>query len=208
MRELVATALCRDGYDVSEVPDGGRLLTRIAGTYLTGPAELAYDLVISDIRMPVCDGLKMLEGLRKAEWSTPVILMTAFGDASTHSRAEALGAALFDKPFDIDDLRTAVLNLVPIAYPSRRQARRIAFDREDEEHGREVTLTVVASFATPAEAFLAKERLGGAGVEALVAGETTAGVISSLAMGGVALYVVDADAERAREILGTAARDS
>jgi len=134
MRELVATALCRDGYDVSEVPDGGRLLTRIAGTYLTGTADLAYDLVISDIRMPVCDGLKMLEGLRKAEWSLPVILMTAFGDASTHSRAEALGAALFDKPFDIDDLRTAVLNLVPIAYPSGRQARRIACDREDEEH--------------------------------------------------------------------------
>jgi len=156
MRAFVATPLRKDGYDVREIPDGGRLLTRIAGTYLTGTADLAYDLVISDIRMPVCNGLQILEGLRKAEWSTPVILMTAFGDASMHSRTEALGAILFDKPFDLDDLRAVVLNLVPLACPSKRE--RHIEDDENEEHGRESTLTVVASFAAPVEALLAKYR--------------------------------------------------
>jgi hypothetical protein len=39
--------------------------------------------------------------------------MTAFGDASTRARAEHLGAVLFDKPFAVDDLRTAVKNILP-----------------------------------------------------------------------------------------------
>jgi DNA-binding response OmpR family regulator len=62
--------------------------------------------------MPIASGLSVLESLRKANWRTPVILMTAFGDDATRARAEALGAVLFDKPFDVDDLRTIALNLV------------------------------------------------------------------------------------------------
>ena len=38
--------------------------------------------------------------------------MTAFGDDKTRSRALDLGAILFAKPFDVDDLRTAVLHLI------------------------------------------------------------------------------------------------
>ncbi len=39
--------------------------------------------------------------------------MTAFGDEATRKQAESLKAVLFDKPFDIDDLRTAVANMLP-----------------------------------------------------------------------------------------------
>jgi len=56
--------------------------------------------------------MSVLEGLRDAQWTMPVILMTAFGDAETRARVESRDAVLFDKPFDVDDLRTAVLNLV------------------------------------------------------------------------------------------------
>jgi DNA-binding NtrC family response regulator len=63
------------------------------------------DLVISDIRMPGLSGLEILEGLSKREDFPPFVLITAFGDAATHAAAEQNGAlALFDKPFDIDDL--------------------------------------------------------------------------------------------------------
>ena len=62
---------------------------------------------------------------RKANWQTPVILMTAFGDDSTRRRAEALGAILFDKPFDVDDLRTIALNLItPKSHDPQRSSRR------------------------------------------------------------------------------------
>jgi DNA-binding response OmpR family regulator len=76
--------------------------------------EADVDLIISDIRMPICSGLQILQALRDARWSVPVILMTAFGDEGTRDRAEGLGAIFFDKPFAIDDLRTAVRNLVPL----------------------------------------------------------------------------------------------
>ena len=38
-----------------------------------------------------------------------------FGDLSVHTEAHRLGAMMFDKPFDMDDLRTAVLTLMPRA---------------------------------------------------------------------------------------------
>ena len=111
MRRLVVEALRGDGYEVHEAADGGRLLVQVTAQYHHANAEV--DLIISDIRMPICTGLQILEGLRDAHWTVPVILMTAFGDDATRARAEALGAILFDKPFAMDDLRTAVLNLVP-----------------------------------------------------------------------------------------------
>lgn len=111
MRRLVVEALRADGYEVHEATDGGRLLVNVMTQYAGGDADL--DLIVSDIRMPVCTGLDIVEQLRKTRWNVPVILMTAFGDAGTRARAEALGAVLFDKPFAIDDLRTAVWNMLP-----------------------------------------------------------------------------------------------
>src|SRR4051812_1911267 len=66
MRELVADALSRDGFEVVAVPDGGRLLVTIGRAYASGRAYEDYDLIVSDIRMPICDGIRILEELRKA----------------------------------------------------------------------------------------------------------------------------------------------
>ena len=113
MRSVLAEVLRKDGYLVQEAEDGGRLLVRVTARYLH--PEVDVDLIISDIRMPVCTGLQILSGLRDTHWRVPVILMTAFGDDQTRAHAELLGAVLFDKPFPIDDLRTAVRNLVPLS---------------------------------------------------------------------------------------------
>ena len=104
MRDLIASSLRKDGYDVTLAKDGGELLARLAFQ--------SFDVVISDIRMPVCSGTHVLDGLRDASWTTPVILMTAFGDEETRAHVESRDAVFFDKPFDLDDLRTAVMNLV------------------------------------------------------------------------------------------------
>jgi DNA-binding response OmpR family regulator len=104
MRDMIATSLEKDGYEVTLAKDGGELLARLAFQ--------EFDVVISDIRMPVCNGMTILEGLRDARWTVPVILMTAFGDAETRARVESKDAVLFDKPFDVDDLRTAIMHLV------------------------------------------------------------------------------------------------
>jgi DNA-binding response OmpR family regulator len=124
LRAMIAAALRGDGYDVDEVHDGGRLLVRLADAHRTGDdPRAAYDVIVSDVRMPVCSGIQILEGLRRAHWPTPVLLMTAFGDPSTRQKVESLGAVLMDKPFDVDDLRTAVLHLVRHRAATGRSSR-------------------------------------------------------------------------------------
>jgi CheY-like chemotaxis protein len=113
MRGIVADALRDDGYDVVELADGGRLLVDIAARMKAEDAAESVDLIVSDIRMPICTGLQILEVLRRSHWRTPVILMTAFGDDATRRLAESFMAVLLDKPFDLEDLRSAVAHLLP-----------------------------------------------------------------------------------------------
>ena len=113
LRTLLVEALEVEGYEVVPAADGFDLLDRIGDTWL---AEDGFDLVLSDIRMPGCTGLKALEALRERDWSTPIVFMTAFGSIKTHGEAQGLGATIVDKPFDLDDLIDLVRAIVP---PSR-----------------------------------------------------------------------------------------
>jgi DNA-binding response OmpR family regulator len=116
LRGLIADELRDDGYDVTEVPDGGRMLVRIAQEYAQAdePRD-AFDLIISDVYMPVCTGTQIVEGLRRAHWHTPVILMTARVTRSTRAVAESLGAILIAKPFDVQELKAAIGRLLHTA---------------------------------------------------------------------------------------------
>ena len=117
MRRLLARVLRHAGVDLVEAASGDEALDRIADQLLEHDVAkdlAAFDLVIADIRMPGCTGLDLLACLRHFDWNTPVILITAFGNAETHAQAKRLGAfAVFDKPFDLADLATAVLNAGP-----------------------------------------------------------------------------------------------
>ena len=122
MRRLLVQALQKDGYKVCECSTGLRLLDKL-GNRLVEPEKLKcepteYDLIISDIRMPGVTGLSVLEGMRLFEGFPPMILITAFGDEETHTRANELGAAaVFDKPFEIEDLLDKVHEvLAPVSH--------------------------------------------------------------------------------------------
>ena len=112
MRRLVCDTLRKDGHEVVEEPDGGRLLVRVASLYHPTETIEPVDLIVSDIRMPVCTGLDILKGMRDAHWATPVVLMTAFADDEVKRRASALGATLFNKPFQMSELRETVKALL------------------------------------------------------------------------------------------------
>jgi two-component system response regulator (stage 0 sporulation protein F) len=113
MRALLAQSLRDRGYDVSESHDGMDVLARLASDE---PEE--FDLIVSDIRMPGVTGLEFLEGLHDREGFPPTILITGFGDAAVHAEAARLGAvAVFDKPFEIDDLLAAVRKVLSVPRP-------------------------------------------------------------------------------------------
>lgn len=112
MRTLVARGLRLDGYQVVEASNGAELFGLLEGHLGRTARTSGFDLVVSDIRMPSWSGLEILAHLRAVDPHTPVILMTAFASHETRRVVEAFHAVLFDKPFELDDLRTAVLNLL------------------------------------------------------------------------------------------------
>jgi len=79
-----------------------------------------YDLVISDIKMPNCDGYQIFSAIKDSRPQCPVIFMTGFGYDPSHSiiraRQEGLAAVLY-KPFKVDqllsDVRGALSNSDP-----------------------------------------------------------------------------------------------
>lgn len=112
MRRLVADCLRREGYEVFEVRDGAELLLRVEDSFFLKPAPVPVDLFVTDNRMPMYTGLEIVSGLREAGLQMPVVIMTAFGNAETRQQAEALGAALLDKPFKMEALRVLVRRLL------------------------------------------------------------------------------------------------
>src|SRR5512133_3831991 len=112
-RLLLADVLRADGHDVIEVCDGQHLLDKIAGALSDGNALEGIELILSDIRMPHFNALEVIAAMRSARIDVPIVLMTAFGDERTHDQAQLLGVfGVLDKPFEFDDLRTVVCNVL------------------------------------------------------------------------------------------------
>jgi CheY-like chemotaxis protein len=109
LRALVVEALRGDGYSVVEARDGAELLAMVCDAL--GDPEVRPDVVVADVRMPKLSGLGVLEQLKLSQVQLPVVLMTGFAPQSVEVVAARLGAVgVLRKPFDVDDLRTAVMN--------------------------------------------------------------------------------------------------
>jgi CheY-like chemotaxis protein len=106
MRRLLQRALTRDHHRVTGVADGSELLQQLRR--LRDDNALP-DLIVCDVRMPGASGLRALQFVQREASRVPIMLITAFCDETTRAIAYGLGAwCVFSKPFDLDDLRTAV----------------------------------------------------------------------------------------------------
>lgn len=104
-RGLIALLSGIDGLSVVlEADNGEDLLARLAG--------VTVDVILSDIRMPVCDGFTLVQRLRAAGDKTPVLLLTTFDEPDLALRAAECGAQGFLlKDASPEDLFDAVLAL-------------------------------------------------------------------------------------------------
>ena len=113
IRLALARALRHDGMEVIEARNGRELKDFVDHGWLRDGRRQVPDLIVSDLYMPEMSGLEVLAAVRQTSANTPVILITAYGDEATRAEARRLGVtAFFDKPFELTDLETAIVNLV------------------------------------------------------------------------------------------------
>jgi two-component system, chemotaxis family, chemotaxis protein CheY len=111
MRQLLVFALGRvGGLAISEADDGAQALRYLA--------TRQYDLVITDINMPILDGLKLVHRLRQdpRHEKTPIIVITTDKHPEDRDRAMALGANDYiTKPIQAPEVVATVKRLLQMA---------------------------------------------------------------------------------------------
>jgi DNA-binding NtrC family response regulator len=101
MQLAIKATLSRAGYDVTVTADGKSALD----TFERG----AFDLVITDQRMPEMTGQELMAALQQRTTQVPIVMITAHGTITQAVEAMQLGAADFiTKPFSGEDLKRVV----------------------------------------------------------------------------------------------------
>ncbi len=101
MRDFLKILLVKDGHHVVTAKNGDQALSLLD--------KQAFDLVISDIRMPGMGGLELLEAIREHFGDLPVIMITAF--ASPDDAVKAMKNGAYDyisKPFNVDEIKSVI----------------------------------------------------------------------------------------------------
>ena len=106
VRAPLARALQIDGHQVSEASDGAAALEIFE-------AADPFDLMVSDIRMPVMDGIALALAVASRAPGFPILLMTGY--AEQRERATELKGLVEDvltKPFPLSEFRSAVKRIL------------------------------------------------------------------------------------------------
>jgi two-component system cell cycle response regulator CpdR len=103
IRTLIARALRQDGHDVTTATDGAQALDMLARE------QGAFELLLTDIRMPVMDGIALAYAAARQHPAMTILVMTGYADQ--RERAHDLEALIHDviaKPFSLGAMRAAV----------------------------------------------------------------------------------------------------
>ncbi len=156
IRKVLTAHLRRFGHDVQTASDGAEAIARLQ--------DEAFDLVVSDLKMPVVDGMELLRWVNTNQSALPVILITAHG--TVDSAVEAIKQGAFDyvtKPFDRDELQGVITKAI------RTRARR-------QSHSGDPNHTVIVGRTPEIEAvFKLVDKVAPSPTTVLVTGESGTG---------------------------------
>ena len=110
MRQLIVFALSRiRGLTCTEADDGVDALKKLA--------NMRFDIVITDINMPIMDGLKLVKRIRSdaIHRDVPIVIITTEGAEEDRQRALQLGANVYiTKPIQAPQVISKVKELLHI----------------------------------------------------------------------------------------------
>lgn len=100
-RKVISIALSRAGFEVDTVADGEAAWEALQQEH--------YDLLVTDNEMPRLAGIKLIERIRDAGMSLPIIMVSAsFSEEDMHDYAHLQMAAVLTKPFEFWEFLNAV----------------------------------------------------------------------------------------------------
>ncbi len=118
MRKVVERALRQAGLNLTEVIQANNGAEALTFLREAAGSNAAFDLIFSDINMPIMDGLEFIEQ-RKQEGlapGVPVVMITTEGSTPMVMRALAAGArGYICKPFTTDQVKACVMPLLGAA---------------------------------------------------------------------------------------------
>ncbi len=130
----------------------------------------SFDVVVTDVRLPDCSGLKLLQDLQELDRKVPVILMTGHGTANTAIEAMRQGAFEYLlKPLDLDALQSVIDRALESSRMVRTPAK-IAVDNESDEGD-----LLVGQCPAMQEVYRQIGRVAGQDVTVLILGESGTG---------------------------------
>ena len=131
MRELLTDFFRARGLSVATAADGRAAVAELQR------APSAFGLVLTDLKLPGCDGLQVLEHARRANPSTAVVIITGYASLDTAIQAVKLGAYDYlAKPFALGQLEILLKRVIDRSAleTENRHLARLA-DRRDASDG-------------------------------------------------------------------------
>ena len=107
MRQMVAFTLSEAGYDVTDACDGQQALD--------AAKSQQFDVIVSDVNMPVMDGITLIKELRKLSQyrTTPLLLLTTESSGNKKMEGKQAGATgWIVKPFNPDQLLKTIKRVI------------------------------------------------------------------------------------------------
>ena len=118
MRKVVERALRQAGVNLTEVIQANNGAEALVVLREAASGDLAFGLIMSDINMPVMDGLEFIEQRKKEGLApgVPAVMITTEGSTPNVMRALAAGAkGYICKPFTTDQIKACVMPLLSAA---------------------------------------------------------------------------------------------
>lgn len=107
VRSFVKRALEMDNHDVITANDGGE------GLDIMKAEEGRFDLLVTDIKMPVMDGIALALAVGRDHPAMPILLMTGYADQRERAKnLESLVKDVLTKPFTLVQLREVVARIL------------------------------------------------------------------------------------------------